>query len=146
MATNQVPARGLSATLGHGASRRRILLVLAGLTTAVGLALGLSLVRSVGETTGPARAIVLTAHDISFNGTNPPLELAVGERVALTIVNSEQQVVHDLVIAGLGIRTSYLPPGTSQTVVFTATKPGVFRYGCSLHPGLMDGKLVVRGG
>lgn len=113
------------------------LVVLALIALTVGL-------RSYGDTGTPVREITLSAQDIKFNGTNPPLELRVGEKVAITVVNREAGVVHDFTISGLNIRsTGYLLPGASQTLVFTPEKAGVFRYGCTLHPGLMDGQVIV---
>lgn len=93
-----------------------------------------------------AREITIAAQDVRFNGSNPPLELKVGEKVALTVVNQDGGIVHDFVIAGLGVRTSrHLQPGESQTLEFTPTKAGRLKYSCTLHPGLMDGQIIVRG-
>lgn len=91
------------------------------------------------------RQLTVVARDVRFNDSNPPLELKVGEPVALTVVNGEQGIVHDFAIAGLDVRTDgHLSPGASQTLEFTPTKAGTFGYSCTLHPGLMDGQVIVR--
>ncbi|MBI2323038.1 MAG: cupredoxin domain-containing protein [Chloroflexi bacterium] len=119
-------------------------LILVGLLVLLALAASLALLRSADGAALPARELVVTAQGAKFNATNPPIELKVGERVALTVVNRDA-MPHDLVIAGLGARTKgYLQPGAQQTLVFVPGKPGVFTYGCTLHPGLMDGQIVVR--
>lgn len=120
------------------------LLLLGGPLVLLALAAGLALLRSADAAAPPARELVVAAQGTKFNGTNPPIELKVGEKVALTVVNRDA-MPHDLVIAGLGVRTKgYLQPGAQQTLVFVPGKPGVFTYGCTLHPGLMDGQIAVR--
>lgn len=136
--------RAGAALLCRRAAVRTWALLAVGLVAALVLAAGVALLRGGDGGAAPARALVIAAQDMRFNGTNLPIELKVGEKVALTIVNRDG-VPHNFVIAGLGVRTTgYLPPGGSQVLVFTPSRAGSFTYSCSLHPGLMDGRVVVR--
>lgn len=93
----------------------------------------------------PARKLTLVAQAGRFNEANPTFSVTVGETVHLTIRNAETEpVLHDFFIAGLGVATGVLAPGETTTLVFTARQPGTYTYGCSLHPRLMDGRLVIR--
>lgn len=122
----------------------KTLAVLAALLALVVLLTYVAVQRNVGAATAPERDVTISAQDFQFTGVEPRRELKVGERIRLTVVNHEPGIAHDFVISGLKVRTGYLPPGASQTLVFTPTKPGLFRYGCTLHPGLMDGQLIVQ--
>lgn len=54
-------------------------------------------------------------------------------------------IPHDFILVGLGLKTPKpLLPGESATLRFTPSRSGEFAYTCTLHPGLMDGRLVVR--
>ncbi len=54
-------------------------------------------------------------------------------------------IPHDFALVGLDLRTpKALQPGESATLRFTPSRSGEFAYTCTLHPGLMDGRLVVR--
>jgi plastocyanin len=92
----------------------------------------------------PAREIELVARDSRFNGVNPTIEVAPGERLRLVVKNDDPETWHDLVIGGLdGQRTTLLAPGESATLEFTAPASGILKYGCSVHPRFMDGRIVV---
>lgn len=89
--------------------------------------------------------IHLVARDVRFNGTNPPVEVAPRERLRLIVRNDDTETWHDLVIRGLdGQRTRVLAPGESAALEFTAPASGTLTYGCSIHPGYMDGRIVVK--
>ncbi len=138
----------MAKTMERNSTWRRIVpktaVLLVGLALAFLVAAGLMAFRGV-DGAAPAREITLAARDVRFDSVNPPLELTVGEKVALTSVNGESAIAHDFGVAGLGVRTTgYVPPGASETLVFTPTKPGTYSYSCSLHPGLMDGQVVVQ--
>lgn len=67
-----------------------------------------------------------------------------GDRVVLNIRNLEGggDDGHTLTIPGYGINKS-LPPLSTETVSFTADKPGVFQFHCEFHQPWMSGELVV---
>lgn len=68
-----------------------------------------------------------------------------GHIVRITFRN-EGAVLHDWGISGLGVRTSTIEPGASDTVEFTATQTGTFTIDCSVgnHAALgMVGQLTV---
>ncbi|HSB68539.1 MAG TPA: cupredoxin domain-containing protein [Candidatus Methylomirabilis sp.] len=109
-----------------------------------GLALGQRVVSRKGE--AAQQSIFLQAKAGKFNEVNPPLLVRRGIPVELTVRNAESgAIAHDFVLVGLGIRTPKpLQPGESASLRFTPSRSGEFAYTCSLHPGLMDGRLIVR--
>jgi heme/copper-type cytochrome/quinol oxidase subunit 2 len=67
-----------------------------------------------------------------------------GDRVVLKLTASD--VVHGFYLDGYGLQKR-IEPGVTQEIVFTANRPGKFRYRCAvscgpLHP-FMIGELVV---
>ena len=90
------------------------------------------------------REIAMVAQGEHFNGTNPPLDLRKGETVAITVENRDPNNSYDFRISKLSVRTGYLHPGESERIVFRPSKAGVFSYGCTLHPGIMEGQVIVR--
>jgi plastocyanin len=90
--------------------------------------------------------VALIAQGLKFNDTNPPLEVRRGETLRLLIRNAEPGgIAHDLVITGPGgLKSQPIPPGETQVVTFKPSQSGIYHYSCSLHPGLMDGRLIVR--
>jgi plastocyanin len=112
-------------------------LVAAGLTIGKGVVLG----------TNPAPQMIhLQAKAGRYNEVNPTLEVRRGVPVEITIRNDEPGAIpHDFVLVGLGVKTpKAIQPGEVSTLRFTPSRAGEFAYTCSLHPGLMDGRLVVR--
>ncbi|MFB3819969.1 MAG: cupredoxin domain-containing protein [Candidatus Methylomirabilales bacterium] len=100
----------------------------------------------VAQGMGDARPqrLRLEARNTRFNESNPSLEVRRRARVELLVQNAEAGAVpHNLVIAGLDVRSPILQPGESVTVQFKPTRAGEFSYSCTLHPGMMDGKIVV---
>lgn len=54
-------------------------------------------------------------------------------------------IPHDFALVGLDLKTPKpIQPGESATLRFTPSRSGEFAYTCTLHPGLMDGRLIVR--
>ena len=94
----------------------------------------------------PPQTLVLAAKGIRFNEVNPTLEIRRGVPTEITIQNNESgSILHDFVVVGLNARTAApLRPGESAVVRFTPTQTGAFAYTCTLHPGMMDGRLTVR--
>jgi plastocyanin len=138
------PARRLSDRWNRARSGRGGL-ILAGLLSLVVLIAVFSALRPGERADGPARDILISAQNGSYEAPARPLELRLGEKVSLTVANHDAGVPHDFLISGLGVSTTgSVEPGASQTLVFVPRTPGVFTYTCRLHPGLMDGQVVVR--
>ncbi|MEX0587507.1 MAG: cupredoxin domain-containing protein [Patescibacteria group bacterium] len=82
----------------------------------------------------------------SYKFTPSTITVPAGGKIRLTFTNAAS-VAHDLIISDLGISTSLLGPGDSQTLEFTApSQPGSFEFICSVagHEDLgMRGTLVV---
>lgn len=118
-------------------------LALAGVALAA-VAIGQNAVQ--GKTDSAPQRILLRAEAGKFNGENPTLEVRRGVPVELTLRNEEPAgIPHDFLLVGLDVRTTQaLQPGESTTLRFTPSRSGEFAYTCTLHPGLMDGRLIVR--
>lgn len=106
--------------------------------------LGQSIV--LGKSEPAPQRFLLRAEAGRFNGSNPRLEVRRGVPVEITVRNDEPGgIPHDFALVGLGVKTpGLLQPGESTTLRFTPSRSGEFAYTCTLHPGLMDGRLVVR--
>jgi nitrite reductase (NO-forming) len=77
---------------------------------------------------------------------NPTLTAAIGETVAVTLLNGEG-AEHDIAFPSQNARSGRVTGrGASTTIAFTANEAGTFEYNCTL-PGHreagMDGKFVV---
>jgi uncharacterized cupredoxin-like copper-binding protein len=86
----------------------------------------------------------------------PTLRVRAGQPVRLVLENRDS-LQHDLWVVGAderapylepafpGARTRLLGPGEQQEVQFTPTRPGRYRYVCTVpgHDGSMFGELVV---
>jgi plastocyanin len=115
--------------------------VLAAVGLVLGVAQGLPFLNG-----GRTLEVSLVAKQLKFNGNNPPLEARRGDTLRVVLRNDEAAgIPHDLVISGPGgLKSQPVAPGETQTVTFRASQTGVYHYSCSLHPGLMDGRLIVR--
>ena len=116
-----------------------VLAVIMVLAVAYGLRLG-------AREGSPPQTLVLAAKGIRFNEVNPTLEIRRGVPAEITIQNNESgSILHDFVVVGLNARTpAPLRPGESVVVRFTPNQTGAFAYACTLHPGMMDGRLNVQ--
>lgn len=92
----------------------------------------------------PARTVVLSMRDYTFNGVNPTLTFRAGERVRFIIRNDETTMIrHNFAIPDLRVPCDQeLGPGEIRHVTITLGTPGTFAYQCCTHRG-MGGKLVV---
>jgi plastocyanin len=110
-----------------------------------GLTIGKRVVLGKGQLP-PPQTITLQAKAGKYNEVNPTLEVRRGVPVEITIRNDEPGAIpHDFVLVGLGVRTpKSVQPGEVSTLRFTPSQTGEFAYTCTLHPGLMDGRLIVR--
>jgi plastocyanin len=96
-----------------------------------------------GHRDAPAREITLVAKGTRWNGSNPEIRVARGEKVRLVIRNEEDvPVIHNFALSGIGT-TGTLQPGESVEIPFHPTRAGEYVYWCPLHPGMMAGKIVV---
>ncbi len=96
------------------------------------------------RSSAPVRAVELNANGIRFNQSNPPIMARVGERLEVTVRNREDHpIAHDFAVPAFGSKTDYLQPGQSETLSFIAEREGSFKYVCTLHPGAMDGLVIV---
>lgn len=96
-----------------------------------------------GALSGDVRVIEVKAHKFAFD----PATVVVkqGEKVRLRVTSED--VMHGIAIADYGIDQK-LPPNETQTIEFTADKPGKHHFHCSVYcgdgHGDMHGELVVR--
>jgi len=95
---------------------------------------------------GPARTVVLSMNDYTFNGTNPTLAFDPGERIRFVIRNDENSPIrHNFRVVGLNVPCEReLQPGETREVTVTLPRSGEFAYTCCTHPG-MGGKMVIEG-
>jgi plastocyanin len=103
-------------------------------------------VRRPDISAAPAKTVVLSMNDYTFNGTNPTLTFEPGERVHFVVRNEETTPVkHNFRIVGLNVPCEReLLPGETRDVTVTLPRSGEFAYTCCTHPG-MGGKLVIEG-
>jgi plastocyanin len=73
---------------------------------------------------------------------NPTLEVPLGSEVRIVLENDDP-IPHNFAMVDFDIRTEILDEGDRLTVMFTADEAGRFAYFCPIHPGLMDGIIVV---
>ncbi len=127
-------------------SGKTILWVSFGAATLMALAFALGQGIVLGKSEPNAQRILLRAEAGKFNGSNPTLEVRRGVPVEITVRNDEPGgIPHDFALVGLDLRTPKpIQPGESATLRFTPSRSGEFAYTCTLHPGLMDGRLIVR--
>ncbi len=95
----------------------------------------------------PAPALTFTLTGLNTRWTrngveNPTLDVPLGSVVRIVLENDDP-VPHRFAIADFDVRTETLNEGDSSTVMFTADEAGRFTYVCLIHPGRMDGTIVV---
>lgn len=81
----------------------------------------------------------------NFSFTPNTIEVNQGDMVSVTLRNTDT-MPHDFKIDELGVTTSILQPGESQTITFTADTVGEFEFYCSVgnHRAMgMVGTLTV---
>ena len=84
-----------------------------------------------------AQKIVLSLKD--FNYYPNTVKVKAGKPVSISLDQSVSGCLRDFTIRDLGIRKYLRTP--SDTVEFTPTKPGVYRFACSM--GMGTGTLIV---
>ena len=93
----------------------------------------------------PAMTFTLTGLNTRWtrNGVeNPTLEVPFGSVVQIVLENDDP-FAHQFEIADFDVSTGILNQGDRLTVMFTADEAGRFTYVCLIHPGRMDGTIVV---
>ena len=93
-------------------------------------------------------AVELHAKDISF--TNAPCISAMAGRAIVIHFTNDDNMPHDVVVYSDSSKSSQLAkgdiitgPNKSETVTVPAQEPGQLYFECSVHPGQMNGALVV---
>ena len=99
------------------------------------------------------REVILVAKDMAFvrghanagPAMNPPIVLGAGERVRLVVRNQDPGMKHDFVVDAMGVHSSVLEYGESETIEVTApAEKGETEYYCSFHALKMRGRIIVR--
>ncbi len=101
---------------------------------------------STTTSTTATTTITLIAKDTRFNATNPTIHLKVGQTVKFIIINQESgSMPHSLYIKEIpSASTSTITPGQTANFTVTFSTGGNYTYACAVHPGIMDGKIVVQ--
>ncbi len=106
---------------------------------------------TVTATPGPGGAAATSVtEDMGDNFfKSKTLTVAADKPITVTVKN-EGQAVHTWTVldatgaSGQKIDSGILQPGDTKTVTFTITKPGTYKFDCSVHPTEMTGTLVVK--
>jgi plastocyanin len=89
-----------------------------------------------------SEGIILLMKDNKFNVTNPDITVKINRPLKITIANQDFRK-HDFVVDDLNINTGFISSGQDFTTVIASDKIGSHRYYCSIHPGIMEGKIIV---
>lgn len=122
-----------------------IIIAVVGVYIIMTMSPGTTTTTSSSTTTSGVKKITMIAKDIKFNATNPTINVNKGDTVQFTVINQDT-VSHDFMIKDIaGAATGILDPGKQQTITVTFNTAGTFGYYCSVHPGSMDGNIIVQG-
>jgi plastocyanin len=96
---------------------------------------------------GGAQAIAETMTDNKFSATT--FTVKANQPVTITAANTGTAIHNWALIgqkdaSGKDIKTSLLEAGKSESVTFTITKPGQYKFQCDVHPAEMVGTLTVQ--
>ena len=86
--------------------------------------------------------VILLMKDNKFNVTNPDISVKINTPLKITLANQDFRK-HDFVVDDLDINTGFISSGQEFTTVIASDKIGSHRYYCSIHPGIMEGKIIV---
>ncbi len=116
----------------------RAAVVAASLALVCGAAVGTGAALAAAPVATPATASapVVTIGNFTFG----PMRVTVPVGGQVTWVNGDD-VPHTVVAVGLAFRSK--PIDTDERFSFTFSKPGVYKYFCSLHPK-MTGTVIVK--
>jgi len=87
--------------------------------------------------------VLLLMKDNKFNVTNPDIIVKIDQPLKISIANQDFRK-HDFIVDDLNINTGYISSGQDFTTVIASNKSGSYRYYCSIHPGIMEGKIIVK--
>lgn len=90
-----------------------------------------------------SEGVLLLMKDNKFNVTNPDITVKIDQPLKISIANQDFRK-HDFVVDDLNINTGYISSGQDFTTVIASNKIGSHRYYCSIHPGIMEGKIIVK--
>jgi heme/copper-type cytochrome/quinol oxidase subunit 2 len=90
-----------------------------------------------------SEGILLLMKDNKFNVTNPDIIVKIDQPLKISIANQDFRK-HDFIVDDLNINTGYISSGQDFTTVIASNKSGSYRYYCSIHPGIMEGKIIVK--
>jgi plastocyanin len=75
---------------------------------------------------------------------NPTLRVPRGSRLRLVLTNEDPGYSHNLIVPALGVATSLITRGRSQTLEITVPNaPGVHAYSCGPHAAMMRGNIAI---
>jgi len=90
-----------------------------------------------------SEGVLLLMKDNKFNVTNPDIIVKIDQPLKISIANQDFRK-HDFIVDDLNINTGYISSGQDFTTVIASNKLGAYRYYCSIHPGIMEGKIIVK--
>ena len=74
---------------------------------------------------------------------NPPIRLAPGEHVRVTLRNDDRGMSHDFGIPAFGVATGVVEFGAEKSITFTVPeKPSPATYICTPHSAMMSGRIL----
>ncbi len=118
----------------------------------VSIAGALALFVSLLQAKDLPREVVIVAEDMSFTVStknlegikNPTFNFIRGEKISILFRNNDPGIRHDMIIEGLGIKTSILSYGESERIVLTVPdNVGTRSYYCTFHKLMMNGLIVI---
>jgi heme/copper-type cytochrome/quinol oxidase subunit 2 len=86
--------------------------------------------------------VLLLMKDNKFNVTNPDIAVKIDKPLKITIANQDFRK-HDFIVDDMNINTGFISSGQEVTTVIASDKIGSHRYYCSIHPGIMEGKIII---
>ena len=97
-----------------------------------------------------SRDLIVVVRNMAFylaedpRSPNPPIRVAPGERIRLTLISEDSGFSHDFAVDAWQLRTAALHGGDRTTVIFQAPDtPGSTDYVCISHAAMMKGTIEV---
>jgi plastocyanin len=86
--------------------------------------------------------VIMLMKDNKFNVTNPDITVKINQPLKVSIANQDFRK-HDFIVDEFNINTGFISSGQDFTTLIASDKEGSYRYYCSIHPGIMEGKVMV---